>query len=92
MICTLFTGETSKEGYFYALLTRIKNKMYWIISIRQITRSTYYFEINKVDAVRYRNERSILVIKEIFEYNKGRHGVRRVYKELVNRGHNVNHK
>ena len=31
-------------------------------------------------------------IKELFEQNKHRYGVRRVYKELVNRGHNVNHK
>ncbi len=31
-------------------------------------------------------------IIEIFEHHKGRYGVRRIYRELVNRGRNVNHK
>ena len=57
-----------------------------------MAKSTYYFEINKVDAVKSRNERLMAEIQEIFDYNKGRYGVRRVHKELVNRGYNVNHK
>ena len=28
MICTLFTGHSSKEGYFYALFSRIQNELY----------------------------------------------------------------
>ena len=31
-------------------------------------------------------------IKEIFEHHKGRYGVRRVHKELINQGYIVNHK
>lgn len=58
----------------------------------QMARCAYYLEISKINAVRSRNERSISVIQEIFECNKDRYGVRRVYNKLVNRGHNVNHK
>ena len=32
------------------------------------------------------------MIREIFEHNKGRYGVRRVHHELINRGYKVNHK
>ena len=55
-------------------------------------KSTYYYEICKVNAVELRNEGLASEIKEIFEYHKGRYGVRRVHRELVNRGHNINHK
>ena len=57
-----------------------------------ISKSTYYYEISKVDAVEARNKELMDEIKEIFEHHKGRYGVRRVHRELVNRGHNVNHK
>ena len=57
-----------------------------------MAKSTYYFEINKVDVVEVRNIELMDEIREIFEKNKGRYGVRRIYKELVNRGHIVNHK
>ena len=55
-------------------------------------RSTYYYEISKVNAIELRNEGLASEIKEIFEYHKGRYGVSRVHRELVNRGHNINHK
>lgn len=55
-------------------------------------KSTYYFEIKKVDVVKNRNKDLMNEISEIFNYNKGRYGVRRVYRELINRGHKVNHK
>ena len=57
-----------------------------------MAKSTYYFEINKVDVVKARNTELMTAIQEIFACNKGRYGVRRVHKELVNRGYNVNHK
>ena len=57
-----------------------------------IPKSTYYFEINKVDIVALRNQNVMNEIRNIFERNKGRYGVRRVHKELVNQGINVNHK
>ena len=58
----------------------------------KMAKSTYYFEINKVDVVKARNTELMTAIQEIFDCNKGRYGVRRVHKELVNRGYNVNHK
>ena len=58
----------------------------------QLSRSTYYYEISKQDVVAKRNEKLLGEIKSIFEQNKGRYGVRRVHKELCNRGYIVNHK
>jgi len=57
-----------------------------------LARSTYYFEINKTDKVDLRNKGLKDEITAIFQQNKGRYGVRRVFQELVNRGHQVNHK
>ena len=57
-----------------------------------MAKSTYYFEINKVDAVKVRNEELMIEIQKIFDCNKGRYGVRRVHRELLNRGYKVNHK
>ena len=57
-----------------------------------LAKSTYYFELGKVNAVEERNKALMDEIKEIFDYHKGRYGVRRIHRELVNRGHNVNHK
>ena len=57
-----------------------------------MAKSTYYFEISKVDVVKARNEGLMSEIQEIFDYNKGRYGVRRIHKELANRGYKVNHK
>ena len=58
----------------------------------KMAKSTYYFEINKVDVVMERNKELMTEIQKIFDSNKGRYGVRRVHKELKNRGYNVNHK
>ena len=58
----------------------------------QMAKSTYYFEISKVDVVKSRNAEIMVEITEIYNQNKGRYGVRRVHKELVNRGYNINHK
>ena len=57
-----------------------------------MAKSTYYFEINKVDLVKSRNTELMVEIKNIFNHNKSRYGVRRVHKELVNHGYKVNHK
>lgn len=57
-----------------------------------IPRSTYYFEINKIDKVSTRNNDITDKIVEIFNYHKGRYGVRRVYRELKNQGYTINHK
>ena len=57
-----------------------------------LPKSTYYFEISKIDVVAERNAELLDVIRTVFEQNKRRYGVRRVHQELVNRGFNVNHK
>jgi len=57
-----------------------------------MARSTYYYELSKTDAVAERNEKLMSEIMIIFEENKQRYGVRRVYAEIKNRGYNVNHK
>ena len=57
-----------------------------------LAKSTYYFELSKVDVVAERNQEMLEDIKNIFESNKRRYGVRRVHQELLNRGYQVNHK
>ena len=58
----------------------------------RMAKSTYYYEIKKVDAVQERNQALMAEIQTIFKKHKGRYGVRRVHKELVNNGWDVNHK
>lgn len=58
----------------------------------EMAKSTYYYEISRTDQVAKRNESLSNEIKDIFEKNKGKYGVRRVHKELENRGYSVNHK
>ena len=55
-------------------------------------KSTYYYEISKVDTVGFRNAELTEEIKKIFDQHKGRYGVRRVYRELLRCGNIVNHK
>ena len=57
-----------------------------------LSRSTYYYEISKTDAVKERNANLSSEITNIFNENKERYGVRRVHHELLNRGFKVNHK
>ena len=57
-----------------------------------MAKSTYYYEIEKVDAVAIRNEELTVEIQTIFNKHKNRYGVRRIHKELENMGYHVNHK
>ena len=57
-----------------------------------LSKSTYYYEIRKIDKVQERNADITSEITEIFREHKERYGVRRVYRELLNRGFVVNHK
>ena len=57
-----------------------------------LSKSTYYYEINKADKIQERNIDLSAEITAIFTENKGRYGVRRVHRELVSRGCQVNHK
>ncbi len=74
--------RASKKGY----------PLKYILKTIGIARSTYYFEINSTDAIAKRNEELSETIKEVFTQNKGRYGVRRVYRELRNRCVQVYHK
>lgn len=57
-----------------------------------LSKSTYYYEISKPDKIQERNADLSTEISSIYEENKKRYGVRRVHKELINRGYKVNHK
>ena len=63
-----------------------------MLKAMNLAKSTYYFEIGKTDTVGHRNIELNKEIIDIFESNKRRYGVRRVHKELINRGFQVNHK
>ena len=46
-----------------------------------MSKSTYYFEINREDAILEKNKSLARIIEEIFVENKKRYGVRRVFNE-----------
>ncbi|QYR67230.1 IS3 family transposase [Fusobacterium animalis] len=62
-----------------------------LLKIAGISRSVYYYYINKKDFDE-KNKDIIEKIKEIYYANKGRYGYRRVTLELKNQGFNINHK
>ncbi|WP_231070406.1 IS3 family transposase [Streptococcus parauberis] len=76
-------------------MKELKEKGYplkYLLKAINIAKSTYYFEISKVDTIALRNKELLKEINSIFKLNKRRYGVRRVYQELINRGYKVNHK
>ncbi|WP_231718348.1 IS3 family transposase [Lagierella massiliensis] len=77
------------------MVKQLKDKGYklkYLLIAIDLPRSTYYFEMKKVDVVSIRNKHIENKISEIFTYHKGRYGVRRVYRELLNQGYTINHK
>ena len=62
-----------------------------LLKVASLPRSTYYFEINKEDIVTIKNKTLTDEIISIFNENKQRYGVRRVYIELLHRGFKVGH-
>ena len=62
-----------------------------IPDIPHMTRSDYYYTINKIDKDE-KNQELIEKIKSIYAEHKKRYGYRRISLELVRRGYNVNHK
>lgn len=74
--------ELHEEGY----------TLKYLLEAIDLSKSTYYYEIEKTDKVQERNIDLSSKIVAIFRENKGRYGVRRVHQELVNRGFPVNHK
>ncbi|MDD2413829.1 MAG: IS3 family transposase [Eubacteriaceae bacterium] len=64
----------------------------WSKTPDDIQTQNFSFELNKVSLVASKNKKLKDKIKNIFEQNKHRYGVRRIYQEFVNRGCHVNHK
>jgi len=63
-----------------------------LLRAASLSRSTYYFEIHKVDLDEKKNRELMDEIQSIFSNNKSRYGVRRIYHELINKGFKINHK
>ena len=57
-----------------------------------LSKPTYYYEIEKTGKVQERKIDISSEIIAIFKENKGRYGVRRVHQELLNRVFQVNQK
>lgn len=81
------------KGEKAALVNELREEGYalkHLLEAMKLSKSTYYFEIGKTNKV----QEYVLSAKiiAIFEENRGRYGVRRVYQELLNRGFQVNHK
>ena len=68
------------------------HQLKYLLKAMEMAKSTYYFELSKVDLVDEKNIQLKEEIQKIFTEHKGRYGVRRVYQELLNRGFVVNHK
>lgn len=78
-----------------ALVQKLREEGYklkYLLDAIGLSRSTYYYERSKTDKVSERNADLSSEIIVIFNENKKRYGVRRVHKELLNRGFRVNHK
>ena len=63
-----------------------------LLDVIGLSRSTYYYELGRTDKVKERNAALSSEIIAIFNENRKRYGVRRVYHELLSRGFQVNHK
>ena len=83
------------QGEKATIIKELREKGYqlkYLLKAMKMAKSTYYFEISKSNIVFEKNKDLLAVIQQIFTQNKGRYGVRRVHKELVNRGYIINHK
>ena len=63
-----------------------------LLKVAALAKSTYFFELNKVDIDDIKNKELCDLITSIFFENKERYGFRRITAELHNRGIVVNHK
>lgn len=87
--------RSATQGEKAALVKELRKEGHSLNNLLEaigISRSTYYYEISKTDAIKERNADLSSEISAVFEENKERYGVRRVYQELRNRGFQVNHK
>lgn len=87
--------RSATQGEKAALVKELRKEGHSLNNLLEaigLSRSTYYYEISKTDAIKERNADLSSEISAVFEENKERYGVRRVYQELRNRGFQVNHK
>ncbi len=87
-------GRTT-QGEKAKVLKELQEKGYrlnYLLKAAKMSKSTYYFEISKKNVIAEKNAALAQEILKIFAENKERYGVRRVYRELLNRGKTVNHK
>lgn len=72
-------------------LSLILNEIQKHKDLPQITRSDYYYQINKLDKD-FKNDDLMNEIIDIYYHHKQRYGYRRVYLELKRRGYHINDK
>ena len=66
--------------------------MSFLLKAMGLPKSSYYYEIKRIDRIKERNSEVTSEIKAVFEDHRGKYGVRRVHQELRNRGLRINHK
>lgn len=66
-------------------------KLKVLLEVSNMPKSTYYFELKKIDLDERKNKEIMDKIQEIFEKHKSRYGVRRIYRELLNQGYSISH-
>ncbi|MBR5290994.1 MAG: IS3 family transposase [Erysipelotrichaceae bacterium] len=77
------------------MIKELREKGYqlkYLLKAMNLSKSTYYYEINRVDVVKERDKELSGKIQEIFDHHKGRYGVRRIHSELKNKGFKINRK
>ena len=62
-----------------------------LLKSTKTSKSTYYFELNKVNAALEKNSDLLPGLKIFFHENKGRNGVVRIHQEFSRLVHVVNH-
>ena len=76
------------QGEKAAIIKELREEGYQLKHLLKglkMPKSTYYYEISKVDTIGFRNAELTEEIKKIFNQHKGRYGVRRVHRERLRR-------
>ena len=76
---------------------RLSHKLNKILKVAGLSKSTYEYyksskHINSLHSKALKEDKILSIVVPIFNHHKKRYGVRRVHKELTNRGYDVNHK
>ena len=87
--------RSATQGEKAALVQELRkegHRLNDLLDAIELSRSTYYYELGRTDKVKERNAELSSEIVSVFNENRKRYGVRRVHRELLNRGFLVNHK